>query len=81
MVWAQILQWLCSKETGEPLRYACAQALGALAADSGPAGQEVARAWLGDLLIYLTLDAKTHQSIKEVCSRSHAMLMLQCWIV
>lgn len=68
----QILEWICSEACEEPLRFACAEALAALASDNGAGGLDVACAWLGDLLIYLTRGVKTYQSIREVllqCSR------------
>lgn len=79
----QILEWLCSDECEESLRFACAGALAALAADNGPGGLDVACAWLGDLLIYLTRGVVTYQSIREVlfalqCHTSDARLLSMC---
>ena len=62
----QILEWLCSDGCEESLRFACAGALAALASDNGPGGLDVACAWLGDLLIYLTRGVVTYRSIREV---------------
>lgn len=62
----QILGWICDDGCEEPLRFACGEALAALASDSGPDGLGVACAWLGDLLIHLTKGVKTYQSIREV---------------
>ncbi|CAL8471570.1 g11112 [Coccomyxa elongata] len=65
--WSErILEWLCSDECEESLRFACAGALAALASENGPGGLDVACAWLGDLLIYLTRGVVTYQSIREV---------------
>ncbi len=61
----QILEWICSDSCEEPLRFACAEALAALASDNGPGGLDVACAWLGDLLVFLTRGVKTYQSIRE----------------
>ena len=48
------------------LRFACADALTALASDSGEVGLGIARAWLGDLLVHLSRNVKAHHSIRQV---------------
>ena len=48
------------------LRFACADALAALAGDSTEVGLGIARAWLGDLLVHLTRNVKAHHSIRQV---------------
>ena len=48
------------------LRFACADALTALASDSTEVGLGIARAWLGDLLVHLSRNVKAHHSIRQV---------------
>ena len=62
----QILGWLCEDSCTAMLRFACADALAALAADSTDVGLGIARAWLGDLLVHLTRNVKAHHSIRQV---------------
>ena len=52
------------------LRFACADALTALASDSTEVGLGIARAWLGDLLVHLSRNVKAHHSIRQVWSTS-----------
>ena len=58
---------MCAADSDESVRFACSSALAALAADPGPAGLRVARAWLGELLVQLTHNVKAHHSIRQVC--------------
>jgi hypothetical protein len=68
----QILGWVCASNGDESVRFACSHALAALAADPGPAGLAIARAWFGELLVHLTLNVKTHASIRQVRLLTHA---------
>ena len=62
----QILGWLCDDSCSAMLRFACADALTALASDSTEVGLGIARAWLGDLLVHLSRNVKAHHSIRQV---------------
>ena len=62
----QILAWLCEDSCSAVLRFACANALAALAGDGTDVGLGIARAWLGDLMVHLTRNVKAHHSIRQV---------------
>ena len=68
----QILAWLCEDSCSAMLRFACADALTALASDSTEVGLGIARAWLGDLLVHLSRNVKAHHAIRQVWSTQRA---------
>ncbi|DBB05437.1 TPA: hypothetical protein ACH3X1_012401 [Trebouxia sp. C0004] len=60
----QILQWMCSTDTGPEIRFACGQALAGLAAAPGLEGLQIAHKWLADLLVFFSKDVTAYSAVR-----------------